>query len=208
MHARASIVLANYQWKQGQQENAIETLNRAEVFFKKAVTPVPNNRKWRAELADVQLRLAEYLETTEQLKAARDKLDEGIHNWLHLLEIDTKDYPIRKNSIRSFVKFAELSELMEDHDGAYKGFYTAAQDCLLLMDSNDENRAWAWSIRVWALGQAMRHIDQSSFVNQKAQIIKTQTKLLRAVRDQRQSEIDVAINVLLQKITPKKPTRF
>ncbi len=115
-------------------------------------------------MASTQTQLSALYQEVKNFAKARDAINAAILNYVQTLETDPKDVLLRVRIIDALVRFGELSRLLNDDAGAYRGYYTAAQDCRLLMtpETMDEALAnWAFHCRVRFLVKALIALDKS-----------------------------------------------
>lgn len=166
-------------WEKPDKEAAVDALKLAIASYREAVDRQPQNRIWRMELAAVQTKLADCYAILDEPRLARDATNAAILNYVHILETDPKDMALRVTVIASLIRFGELSLVMQEYREAYRGFYTAAQDCVLLAD-DVELKEFGFTTRVWAWIQAMKSLDQFSSPSETAKAeTQTQTWLER-----------------------------
>ena len=164
LNGRNKFLLGAWHKKNNDIPEAILATKESIVNYEKAVKLNPQNRIWRMELADVQTTLAEYHLERNEWQKSRDAINAAIVNCVQSLETDPKDFRLRVTIIQSLIQFGEVSLAIQDYKGAHRGFFTAAQDCLLL-NNDAELQAWAFKTRVWALVQsyeAMDHFESST----------------------------------------------
>jgi serine/threonine protein kinase len=149
LSGRYRYLIAKEHQKSDRVVDAIAALQSAVPEYQKAVNLQPQNRRWRLELVSLHVLMAECLESKKDLTLAKDSLNLAIVNLVQVIETDPRDVAARVAVIDLLIRFGELSLLVDDFRGAYRGFYTAAQDCRLLM--NDEMQDWAMQTRIWAL---------------------------------------------------------
>lgn len=159
MSGRFRLFLGEQYLKNADFDAAKATLQMASTEYQKAVSMQPQNRRWRLELAEVQSQLAECLIRKGEPVVARDALNLTILNLAQILETDPKDTVVRVTIVNALIRFGEICLLADDYKGAYRGFYTAAQDCRLLM-LDDELLDWAFSTRLWALVRTEEALDK------------------------------------------------
>jgi serine/threonine protein kinase len=148
----------------GEMEDAILATESAATLFRKAGDLQPLNRIWREELASTQTQLSALYHEVKNFSKARDAINTAILNYVQTLETDPKDVLLRVRIIEALCRFGELSLLLDDDAGAYRGYYTAAQDCRLLMlpESVDQELAnWAFHCRLKFLVKALIALDKS-----------------------------------------------
>lgn len=150
---------AEWCWRAGQSDKAFAALDQAVVSQQEAVDRHPQNRIWREELAALHSMAADWLLQRGELAAARDRINQTIVLFVDLLETDPADVPIRMRVIDELIRFGEVSTRMNDRDGAWRGFYTAAQDCNLLLIDDPTIRQWAFQTRVWAIVEGLKWKD-------------------------------------------------
>ena len=164
LNGRNKFLLGAWHKKMNDIPEAILATKASIANYEKVVKLHPQNRIWRMELAGVQTKLAEYHSERKEWQESRDAINAAILNRVQSLETDPKDFYLRVAIIESLIQFGELSELIQDYKGAYRGFFTAAKDCLLLT-SDADLQEWAFKTRVWALVQsygAMDHFESST----------------------------------------------
>ncbi|MEQ1904477.1 MAG: serine/threonine-protein kinase [Pirellulaceae bacterium] len=150
---------AEWCWRAGQSDKAFAALEQAVVSQQEAVDRHPQNRIWREELAALHSVAADWLLLRGELAAARDRINRTIVLFVDLLETDAADVPIRMRVIDELIRFGEVSARINDRDGAWRGFYTAAQDCSLLLIDDPTIRQWAFKTRVWAIVEGLKWKD-------------------------------------------------
>ena len=194
---------AKYLWRKGKQNESLVSLQNAENFFEKATLPSPNNRKWRLEYAIVQQQQAECLDQLGRHNQAVEINDLAIKNLAHLTESDVNDHEARKLMIVLMIRHGEIQERIGDSSGAFRGFYSAAQECNLLLFEGSSDAGWAWPVRIWALSRAIRHIDNSESELEK--IYATQTHIFERQAAIHDVDIQTALSVLTEDFKPERP---
>jgi len=179
--------------------------------YMKAVQLHPQNRIWRLELADVQSKLAEYHSERKEWQASRDAINAAIVNCVQSLETDPKDLSLRVTIIQSLIQFGELSTILQDYKGAYRGFATAAQDCLILMKDTDL-QAWAFNTRVWALVHSYNALEHFESSTEKTSMVGQVQGWFKSIgREEGGLDVDWAMNCIEQRILPERietPAQF
>ncbi len=150
---------AGWRWRADQPVEALVALDLAVVSQQEAVDRHPQNRIWCEELAALHALAADWLLEQEDLPAARTRINSTIVLLVDLLETDATDVPVRLSVIDELIRYGEVSARMGDRDGAWRGFYTAAQDCNLLLNADPVLRQWAFRTRVWAIVEALKWRD-------------------------------------------------
>ncbi len=160
---RAQLRLSEAEWRYraGQPIEALAVIELAAASQQEAVDRHPQNRIWRAELAALHALTADWLLEQKDLPAARSQINRAIVLFVDLLETDAADVPVRLRVIDELIRFGEVSARMDDRDGAWRGFYTAAQDCNLLMNGDPKLGQWAFRTRVWAIFEGLKWRDAS-----------------------------------------------
>lgn len=152
-------LLGKSQQASGNLKGAIESLNQSQVDYQKAVNMQPQNRRWRLELAETFRNLAECHWKLDEFLPAKDALNQSILHQVQVLETDPKDITVRLTVIETLIRFGETCLRVEDYPGAYRGFYTAAQDCrLVMMEKNLDE--WGLQTRLWALVKSYETLEQ------------------------------------------------
>ena len=179
--------------------------------YMKAVQLHPQNRIWRLELADVQSKLAEYHSERKEWQASRDAINAAIVNCVQSLETDPKDLSLRVTIIQSLIQFGELCTILQDYKGAYRGFATAAQDCLILMKDTDL-QAWAFNTRVWALVHSYNALEHFESSTEKTSMVGQVQGWFKSIgREEGGLDVDWAMNCIEQRILPERietPAQF
>lgn len=156
---RFRYLLGKSQLTSGNAGGAIESTGQSQIEYQKAVNMQPQNRRWRLELAETQRQLAECHWQLEEYLPARDSLNQAILHLVQVLETDPKDTSVRLTVIETLIRFGETCLSLEDFQGAYRGFYTAAQDCRLVM-IEPELKEWGLQTRLWALVKSYDALDR------------------------------------------------
>ncbi len=162
---RGEIRLAESQrWKElGDSDAALRAIDAAAENMTEAISRFPQNRRWRMSLASVYSLAADWLLEKPDLVAARSRTNEAIKCLVHILETDAADYRCRLQVIDQLTRYGELSAKLNDADGAWRGYHTAAQDCRMFGSSIGSLRPWTAEMRVWALATGRPWMKKSSY---------------------------------------------
>lgn len=153
-------------WKKlGDSDAALKAIAAAAEHMTEAIARFPQNRRWRISLAAVYSLTADWLLEKPDLVAARSQTNEAIKCLVHILETDAADDRCRLQVIDQLVRYGELSAKLNDADGAWRGYSTAAQDCRMFSSPTDSLRLWTVEMRIWALATGWPWMKKSSFNN-------------------------------------------
>jgi serine/threonine protein kinase len=122
--------------------------------YENIMTISPQNRVWRAELAEVHQQYAELQLTMGNAAQADRHLRASIQGCVNLLRTDEADWEARIRFIGNVVRLHRLQLAAEDPSEAINSLRYAAGDCRLLM--NSDYAPWAMELRIWALATAYR----------------------------------------------------
>lgn len=162
---RGEIRLAESQrWKElGDRTSALKAIDEAAENMTEAISRFPQNRRYRMALASVYSLTADWLLEKPDWLAARSRTNEAIKCLVHVLETDAADDRCRLQVIDQLVRYGEFSANLNDADGAWRGFHTAAQDCRMFASSTGPLRLWAAEMRAWTLAAGRPWMKKSSF---------------------------------------------
>jgi serine/threonine protein kinase len=204
LNGRNAFLKGSWYWTNEQTKAALDSLTQAVTSYTEAVTRQPQNRIWRMELAIIQTQLADYHTACDDTKSARDATNAAILNYVHILETDPKDMALRVSIIESLIRFGELSLVMGEYQHAYRGFFTAAQDCLLLTGQR-EWVDWGFTTRVWALVHALQALDRPSTLTELANLENMIQYWLKTVgSEDSQNDFDWAKQMLDSRTLPDR----
>ena len=142
-HGRLAFLLYNG----GDIESAVKHAMLARDSYFNALQQRPQNRIWINESVMLDLLLADWLVEQGNFSAATESLERAAKRSLRLSKSDPDDNQMRKRIVRIFVKYADVSVMRKSHELARKEYFIAAQDCRLLILS-DEYRPWALRTRL------------------------------------------------------------
>ncbi len=159
--------------KRGDHQAAFAALEIADQHYHEAVDLSPQNRIWRRDLAEFQAWYGEYLIADDPSKEEGVKrLKTVLTHYVKLLETDAADHELRIRAIEHFVRFGEVVQSQGDFALAWKAYWTAAQDCMLLEDASDEIITWSIQTRIWAYQRALEASKPASLAEQQAEMEK------------------------------------
>jgi serine/threonine protein kinase len=159
--------------ERGDRQAASAALTIADRHFHEAVDLYPQNRIWRRELAEFQSLYGEYLiGDGEASEEGVKRLGAVLTQYVKLLETDPADHELRMRAIEHFNRFGEVAQSQGDFFLAWKAYYTAAQDCLLLGECADEIISWSIQMRIWAYQRALEAAEQARLTDQRAEMEK------------------------------------
>lgn len=168
MRGKMAELRAKLAWRRGETALALEQLRAAGKTYSEITNLQPQNRTVQLELAEIQAHLAEYQIVLNDLPAADQVLDLALKAYIAVLEKDPKDGVLRKRLVQLFVRYGELSLLMNDPEWAFRSFQTACGDCLLINTKGDQELDnWSIHTRADTFARAMKVIGQSSYAEKR-----------------------------------------
>ena len=134
--------------------NALKAQASAVTHFYNALTPNPQNRFWRSDLARAEYQLADDQLAAGETKAASKAFNESVNNWIHLNETDVTSSVPQFNAIVTLCRYAESVDDKDLLPRAMSAASCAAGDCVLLLAKHPDDE-WLTMVHSWAIHRAL-----------------------------------------------------